>query len=395
MGGLFSGMQAIEDARELRRKWQAQAAARGSTPPLVPPEADQGAGIHALFMEPVQVVPHRDGTCLVAYAGKHHCDFPDEPNPYEVRARDAHEFLLEAAGGAQHPRIVKYLGPLTPGFKLEFVTPGSLEGMRLPVLSPVPLPDNDSPPPLLLRLYYRWALQTLGALRFLHSHAVYLSNFCDCSVWIRADFSMAVTSFICATVPSDEDPTFLSGGCRANNMYLDFLLDVEAEYDPETGEQLLASPRGDICDWATLFWLLLTNGFAVDQPPRPRVKWPMLFPEDPATGEGWPTWWDERKERQLLSKRRFHQLEEARMGGILVKAWSGGYKGVDEVIWDLRALLEKKGVEVLGEDEILPINGESSSWEDMLITVPPGEIRFRERGGRKAGKVLSQECLPP
>jgi hypothetical protein len=276
--------------------------------------------------------------------------------------------------------IPRYLGRLSPGFKLEFVTPGSLDGMRLPVLSPVPLPDN-TPPPLLLRLYHRWALQTLSALRFLHSHSVYLSNFCDSSVWIRADFSAAVTNFICATVPSAEDPTFLSGGFRAGDSYLEFLRDVEAEYYPETGEQLLTSPRGDICDWATLMWLLLTNGFSVDPPPRPRVMWPMLFGEDPGAGEGWPEVWDEREERRLLSGRRFRRLEYARMGGILVKAWSGGYKSVDEVIWDLRALLEKKGVEVLGDDEILPADGNSSSWEDVLITVPPAEIRFRESGG--------------
>jgi hypothetical protein len=106
MGGLFSNMQPTKADRELERKWKAQAATRGPTPPLVPLEADQGAGIYAMFMEPVQVVPHRDGTCLVAYGGKDERNFPDEPSPYEVRARDAHEFLV-AAGGKMHPQIVK------------------------------------------------------------------------------------------------------------------------------------------------------------------------------------------------------------------------------------------------------------------------------------------------
>jgi hypothetical protein len=77
---------------------------------------------------------------------------------------------------------------------------------------------------------------------------VYASNFCDSSVWIRADFSAAVTNFICATVPTAQDPMFLSSGFRSGNSYLDFLRDVEAEYNEETGEQLLVSPRGDICD---------------------------------------------------------------------------------------------------------------------------------------------------
>jgi hypothetical protein len=107
----------------------------------------------------------------------------------------------------------------------------------------------------------------------------------------------------------------------------------------------------------------------MDPPQQPRMIWPMLLGEDLATGEeGWPQKWDERKERQLLDERRFHRLEEARIGWILVKAWSGGYKDVDEVICDVRALLEKKGVEVIGDDEILPADGRSSCWQDVLIT---------------------------
>ncbi|KAL4885919.1 hypothetical protein BJY04DRAFT_119472 [Aspergillus karnatakaensis] len=217
--------------------------------------------------------------------------------------------------------------------------------MRLPVL-PLPIPFNNPPP--LLRLYYRWALQTLSALRFLHSHSVYLSNFCDCSIRIHRDFSIAITNFICATVPSTEDPTFLSGCFRSGNSYLEFLEDVETEYDTETGEQLLATPRGDICDWATLFWLLLTNRYSVDPPPRPQARWPMLFGEDPRE---WPVRRDEGVERELLRERRFHQLEEARMGGILGKAWGGGYTDVAELVADVRLFLDTIGVDVIGDDE--------------------------------------------
>jgi hypothetical protein len=74
------------------------------------------------------------------------------------------------------------------------------------------------------------------------------------------------------------------------------------------------------------------------------------------------------------------------MGDIFVKAWSGEYKDVGEVMSDLRALLEKMGVEVIGEDEILP--GDGKSWEDILVAIPPHdeqgywrEIRLRESRG--------------
>jgi hypothetical protein len=156
---------------------------------------------------------------------------------------------------------------------------------------------------------------------------VYAINFCDSSVWIRAHFSAAVTNSICAIVPTAQDPMFLSSGFRSGNSYLDFLRDVEAEYNEETGEQLLVSPRGDICDKAMLFWLLITNGFLMDPPQQPRMIWPMLLGEGSATGEeGWPQKWDERKERQLLDEWRFHRLEEARIGGYLSKRGVGGIR---------------------------------------------------------------------
>jgi hypothetical protein len=284
---------------------------------------------------------------------------------------------------------LRYLGRLTPGFKLEFVSPGPLEAIRLP-LFPVPVIGNStsglssltSHPPLLL-LYHRWALQTLSALHFLHTHAVYLSNLCASSIWIRPDFSAALTGFISATLPTAEQPS-AQAGYRSGEAYLDFR-EVEVEYDPETGSELEASPRGDICDWATVFWRLVTNRQSVHPPVGPgKVRWPMLFSSNNDKGD-WPADWDRDLERERLKERRFQQLEEARMGDILVKAWGGEYRDVGEVMADLRALLEKMGVEVTGEDEILPGGGQT--WEDIFVVIPPHdkegywrEIRLRETG---------------
>ncbi|KAL2861840.1 hypothetical protein BJX68DRAFT_260644 [Aspergillus pseudodeflectus] len=80
----------------------------------------------------MKVVPHKDGTCLVAYARHEDHDYLGEPNLYKVNARDVHEFLLwavgvenpEEEGGEVYPQIVKYLGRLKPGFKLEYLCPG-------------------------------------------------------------------------------------------------------------------------------------------------------------------------------------------------------------------------------------------------------------------------------
>ncbi|KAL3440460.1 hypothetical protein BJX65DRAFT_290401 [Aspergillus insuetus] len=410
MGGILSrllGLPQITDADRAEWERQRQWEESHPAPPLVPPEADEGAaGIYAWFADHVKVVLHKDRSCLVAYAGEEHRDLPGEPNPYEVNARDVNEFLLRAVGvqdpaengGLVHPWIVKYLGRLTPGFKLEFVSPGPLEATRLPVL-PVPITNDTTPGPLtnslppLLRLYYRWALQTLSALHFLHTHAVYISDLCASSVWIRSDLSAALTGFVSATLPSAEYPS-AQCGCRSGDNYLDFR-EVEVEYDPETGNELEASPRADICDWATLFWRLLTNECSVDPPPGPtKVSWPMLFSGDDQ--DDWPVNWDRELERERLRERRFQRLEEARMGDIFVKAWCGEYNDVGEVIADLRALLEKMGVEINGKDEILPGNGKS--WEDIFVVIPPHdaqgywrEIRLRESGGLDSRTILGDQ----
>jgi hypothetical protein len=57
------------------------------------------------------------------------------------------------------------------------------------------------------------------------------------------------------------------------------------------------------------------------------------------------------------------------MGSIFVKAWSGEFNDVGEVMSDLRALLEKMGIEVIGEDEILADDGKT--WEDIIVVAPP------------------------
>jgi hypothetical protein len=74
------------------------------------------------------------------------------------------------------------------------------------------------------------------------------------------------------------------------------------------------------------------------------------------------------------------------MGGIFDTAGSGEYNDVGGVMLDLRALWEKMGVEIIGEDEILP--GDEKPWEDILVVIPPHdeqvywrEIRLRESGG--------------
>ncbi|KAL3444546.1 hypothetical protein BJX65DRAFT_310736 [Aspergillus insuetus] len=390
MGALFSIPQPTEEEKKRMEEIIARSKAHPALP-RVPPEADESGPEYASFLEQVRVVPHKDGTCLVAYAGKEvRCVGWWEPNPFDLRGVEVHEYILKAVGvenpmetgGQVHPRIVKYLGQLTPGYKLElFHKPGPLQSLVLPALS-VPISDDATGsklPPVLL-LYYRWALQTLSALQFLHSQSVYLRDFSHESIWIRADFSAAIASFIQATFPGAE-PMGGEDFPRGNGGGIEFC-EAEPEYDEE-GFQAYGTPRSDICDWANVVWELMTNRHSVAPPQLPRGHDSAVWPEDPQT---WPAKWDYKDEEKRIKEKKFCQLEEARLGPVLVKAWSGDYRNVSQVIQDVRAVIEKKGVEVIGEDEILP--GDSMSWGDIFTIVPPSderpyctEIRIREKRG--------------
>ncbi|KAL5049505.1 hypothetical protein BDW71DRAFT_176034 [Aspergillus fruticulosus] len=261
--------------------------------------------------------------------------------------------------------------------------PGPLSTLRLPVLQiPISGDLSVSQLPLLLLLYYRWALQTLSALEFLHSHEVYLRDFGPSSVWIRPDLSSAVTGFMQAMFPCSEllDTDDFYPGTQGPDFR-----DIDCEYD-EDGNPIAYSARADICSWANLMWELVTNEHSMSPPRRPpNVNYPMVYPEDPRywlDREGEPDW---REEEDRLRRKMFQLLDEGRLGPILVKAWSGHYRGVTEVIADVRALLKNRGVNLVGGDEILvPAGDGNRSWDDIFVTVPGqygNELRLRESRG--------------
>jgi hypothetical protein len=98
-----------------------------------------------------------------------------------------------------------YLAPLQrgDGIVVEKLEPGPWDS--LPVMT-VPLPTETSRTDrILLSLYYRWALQALSALKFAHSRSVFFRNFCWRLVWLRSDFSLAITGFFCASAPEIEE----------------------------------------------------------------------------------------------------------------------------------------------------------------------------------------------
>jgi hypothetical protein len=103
------------------------------------------------------------------------------------------------------------------GVIIEKLTPGAHWG-GLPVMTtPILHPDLQSREDrLMLSLYYRWALQSLSALALLHSKTVNIKYFTQDNVWLRSDYSVAITGFISACAPEIEKQFRKDGKAEAN-----------------------------------------------------------------------------------------------------------------------------------------------------------------------------------
>jgi len=86
------------------------------------------------------------------------------------------------------------------GVIVERLEPGPHWG-DLPAMT-VPVPKEPSREDrIMLALYYRWALQSLSAISYLHSRSVYLTFFSSTNVWLRRDYSLAISGFISVDGP--------------------------------------------------------------------------------------------------------------------------------------------------------------------------------------------------
>jgi hypothetical protein len=158
-----------------------------------------------------------------------------------------------------HANLGSYLGPLqkADGVVVERLEPGPWE--TVPVMT-VPLPVKMSREDrIMLSLYYRWALQVLSALKFAHSRSVFFRNFCSRLVWLRSDFSLAITGFCCASAPEIEEEEKKEGKieARMRNIECDGPHgDALSMPGPELDEEYLSSP------WSE--GELLTDGYMGD-----------------------------------------------------------------------------------------------------------------------------------
>lgn len=249
--------------------------------------------------------------------------------------------------------MTSYVGELEDGsLVVEKLSPGPF-GLRLPVMT-VPVPETPSPnDKVMLSLYYRWALQGLAALSFVHSHSIYLRTFSAQQIWLRSDYSLAITGFINADITGDKTD-YGEGG---------MVTDESMPYD-ETA--LHGSVKEDLFYWATFVWRLMTNDYTEQSLSVSTHCWEPVCPVegcDPSNNDNEQIFCD-RLEQEL-----FQELEEARLGRILVKAWKNGYSSADEAAEEIRAIASKKGIAVQGDEVHL-----DKDWADIFEVVQRGSL---------------------
>lgn len=259
---------------------------------------------------------------------------------------------------------------------LERLWPGVFD-FRLPAME-VPVVETQTRGDwVMLSLYFRWALQGLSALKFAHSRSVFLRNFSAQMVWVRADYSLALTGFIGADIVGDETD-YREGG-------------IVCDEDVELDDSAYGSVKDDLFRWATFVWRLMTNDFTERSlsvartgcwgPCCPVEGGCSRFTDDShqTLNKGHRSWLRDRENRKL-----YQELEEARLGSVLLKAWNAGYESTDEVMADVRLTAKKMGIIVREDEDEVDVD---ARWEDVFEMVemtesgpgsPTRRLRFKE-----------------
>ncbi|KAF3483529.1 uncharacterized protein GIQ15_02853 [Arthroderma uncinatum] len=324
------------------------------------------------FLEEAFVALHRDGQSVVVFwPYPHHEVRVDEPDPQDIiaKATTIYESLFFEHGG--HPRMVKYLHRLDDGigFCLERLTPGPLDNIRFPPLSlPISAPSTQNR--MLLALYYRWALQSLSALHFMHTKSVYLTAVGNTFTWLRSDMSIAITGLTCAASPMLV-PEWDDHGEAGKFIYQIVRLSHRAygegpECFPAGNGDLQHNAAYDLFEWAKWIWRLMTNYHSTSPPREPCYSdWSPILPIDPAS---WPEFTSFGQFGEYAEERNrrgaWQELEEERLGPILLKAWNQEYQSAEQAMQDVQEVIKKMGMKLIGEDEVEL--EEVSRWEDFF-----------------------------
>lgn len=365
---------------------------------LLHPEASTAPqdqqGWYADFFEKACCAPHRDGESIIICTPERLTG--EVPNPREERGWAVTKIRkVYSCLNGDHPRIVRYenipdLGRIATdhvryvctledgSVLVEKLTPGPLSSITLPTIT-VPVSGMLSREDrVMLSLYYRWALQSLSALAFLHSHAICLRSFSSELVWLRSDLSLAITGFVSSVIDGADEDYGEDAGWAGS------------EWVTYHGEEEGGSIKEDLFHWATFVWRLMTNCHSAEAPWKRGEVWEPVCPVEGGLLNTTPHLYQILGER--CQKKLFQDLEDERLGSILVKTWNGGYDSADEVAEEVRRMVElKMGIAAIG-DEI----GSGQAWEDIFEVgkiggLPPERVlrfKYATRESKEAVQTL-------
>ncbi|CAN9280107.1 unnamed protein product [Alternaria alternata] len=210
---------------------------------------------------------------------------------------------------------------------------------------------------IMLALYYRWALQALSALSFFHSRSVYLTFFSSRNVWLRSDFSLAITGFISVEGP-ELDADALRDAWKQSKRderqerdYQAFVAGRTQEPEPsdeESNEDSEEIPEGFSESWNEGEWagdgnaLFYDDYFNIKYPREAEAPWKRDIDWSPFSSPGGrPT------EEAADWRDQLQVLEQARLGSVLLKAWKGEYESAEQAAEDIRKIAEEVGINVV------------------------------------------------
>ncbi|KAI4933234.1 hypothetical protein J4E85_003639 [Alternaria conjuncta] len=362
---------------------------------LVPVEANPTIWYERLF-EVADCVQHQDTDKVIIFTPICDEDNGEYPDPRSrhgwpiKRLRKAYELL-----GGPHPRIVR-------------LEPGQLKRVEVPAMTvPVVAQTMSHDDKIMLSLYYRWAIQALSAFRVMHARSMCIGFFSAQLVWIRPDFSLAVGGFISASAQEIEDElwkdteedtkaarreadfidengrkiesTASCGWSEGEWAADDMIYDMVHHEDPfdesyYTGG-VQGSVKADLFYWATFVWRLMTNDFTAVSPSHRgpfrglwEPAWPMEGGYKIEDSPNISNIIDERERRKL-----FQELENARLGHVLVGAWNNRYGSVDKVIGDIELAAAEVGITISGDEVDI-----GEKWEGMF-EFKDGKLGFKLR----------------
>ncbi|KAF2742120.1 hypothetical protein M011DRAFT_462663 [Sporormia fimetaria CBS 119925] len=327
---------------------------------------------YADFWEKAYGETHPDGQHIIIDVGQdHYGGFAREPIDWPLKKLRK---MYGRLGEDECKRIVRFAGIHLDGLILvERLGVAPLRYLTLPTLEvqqkeDITIAAHSEETNFLLALYYRWALQALSELRFLHSHGVYIKFMSSQNVWLRSDYSLAITGFISAIVEGDPDKEedYGEGGWVGDEY-------IECDLIDERNAASTGSFQEDLFFWAVFVWRLMTHEHSNEANWEPQSLDEPYDCVDPVQGEGLESRMSpcdiSYLPAEFQQRRLYQQLDERRLGDILVKSWTGSYKNIDEAIEDIQQIARGQGLAVEG-DEV----GIGKTWEDVFEVVRTGEL---------------------